>query len=387
MSTIASVTEQADVGSPAENHRAAPSRLVSLDVFRGITIAAMILVNDPGSWLHIYGPLEHAEWNGWTHTDLIFPFFLFMAGVSMAFSFNSRLARGGSRKALLIHTVKRGAAIFAIGVLLHAYPFNATKLLHLRYLGVLQRIGIVYAIGGAVYLYTSARGRAATIVIALVGYWLLMRFVPVPGYGVGNMTPEGNLAAYLDRAIMFGHTWKPMWDPEGFLSSLPAAGTILLGSFVGEILATQSTWLYKVKMLLAGGVLGIVLGELMNLVFPINKNLWTSSFVVFTAGYAMLVLAACYWVIDVKKWRGWTMPFLVFGMNSILAYAISALVAKHLLMIHVGGDNLWSRIYNGLYVPHFADPRNTSLAFAISFVAVNWLIMLAFYKKKVFLKV
>ncbi len=385
MSTVTASASPAEL--EASRTIQAPERLVSLDVFRGLTIAGMILVNDPGSWQHIYTPLEHAEWNGWTHTDLVFPFFLFIAGVSMVFSFQSRLAKGATRRDLLLHTLKRGALIILIGIVLHAFPFTPSKFPHLRYFGVLQRIGLVYAIGGAIYLYSSRMGRVAIIVAALLGYWMLLRFVPVPGIGSGNFTPEGNLGAYIDRAVQYGHLYRVTWDPEGLLSNIPAIGTILLGSLVGELLSSQSTWRNKVTWLVAGGVAGIVLGEVVGLGFPINKNLWSSSYVLFTAGYAMLVLTVCYWLIDVKKWLGWTMPFLVFGMNSILAYAVASLFAKVMEMISVGNESLWGWLYNGWFAPYAADPRNASLAFAICFVAMNWLVMLVFYKKKIFLKV
>ncbi|MEO5936141.1 MAG: heparan-alpha-glucosaminide N-acetyltransferase domain-containing protein, partial [Terriglobales bacterium] len=198
----------------------AGERLMSLDVFRGMTIAGMILVNNPGTWAAIYPPLAHAEWHGWTHTDLIFPFFLFIAGVSMAFSFAARERSGATKNELLRHTLRRAGIIFLIGFLLAITPyFNFGAV---RIMGVLQRIAVCYAVGGLIYLYASKKNRGNIIAAALVGYWAMMTFIPVPRYGAGNLTPEGNLAAYIDRALMSGHLWKPMWDPEGLLSTIPA---------------------------------------------------------------------------------------------------------------------------------------------------------------------
>ena len=381
----------------AEHGRApwasASARLISLDVFRGMTIAAMILVNDPGTWSAIYAPLAHAEWNGWTHTDLIFPFFLFIAGVSMAMSFTSRLAKGKSRGELARHTLRRAVIIYGIGFFLAMFPFfDMQHLRHIRIMGVLQRIGLCYLFAGLIYLYFGKLQRAFAILTALVGYWALMRFVPVPGYGAGNLTPEGNLAAYVDRAVMLGHLWKPRWDPEGLLSSIPAIATVLIGTFVGELLLKQSTWQNKVKWLAASGVAGLLVGEALHPFFPINKSLWTSSYVIFTAGYAMLALAACYWIIDVKRWRAWSKPFVVFGTNAILAFSLSTFMAKNLIIYKMHAPNgrlvsAGSWAYTTWFAPLFADPRNSSLLYAVTYVLLWLAIMWWFYERKIFLKV
>lgn len=380
--------------------------MVSLDVFRGATIAAMILVNDPGSWSHIYPPLEHAEWNGWTPTDLIFPFFLFIVGVSMTLSFASRIARGVTRGALVIHVVRRSALIFAIGLFLNGFP--AFDFSSIRIPGVLQRIALCYLAAGLLYLATFQRepaaGRparvranirvtAAIAVALLVGYWALMTFVPVPGYGAGHLGKDSNLGAYIDRTLMDGHLWAESmtWDPEGFLSTLPAIASLLIGILAGEWLRSDRRAGRKTLGLAAAGLALLIAGQLIHPYFPINKNLWTSSFVLFTGGFAMLALAACYWIVDVRAWRAWAAPFLVFGMNAILAYALAALVSEvstdfEFLKFHGHETTLHGWLYQRYFVPH-ASPVNASLAFAVFFVFVIFLLLWPLYRGKVFLRV
>jgi predicted acyltransferase len=379
-------------------------RVVSLDVFRGLTIAAMILVNDPGSWEHIYPPLEHAEWNGWTPTDLIFPFFLFIAGISMTLSFGSRAKRGVTRASLALHIVRRSVLIFAIGLFLNGFP---TFDFHtIRIMGVLQRIALCYLAGGLLYLLTSRRdpsanGRArsnvaviaATIVFLLVGYWAVMKFVPVPGYGAGHLGKDDNLGAYIDRTLMGGHLWgeSVTWDPEGFFSTFPAIATLLIGILAGEWLRSDREDGRKALGLVIAGIPLLVLGLLLDRFFPINKNLWTSTFVLFTGGFALLLFAVCYWVADVRGWRKWATPSLVFGRNAILAYAVAALVSEvstdfdfHDSTGRTHTVHGW--FYGRYFIPH-ASPINASLAFAVVFVALIFLIMLPFYRRKIFLRV
>jgi len=380
--------------------------MVSLDVFRGASIAAMILVNDPGSWGHIYPPLEHAEWNGWTPTDLIFPFFLFIVGVSMTLSFASRIARGITRGALAIHVVRRAALIFVIGLFLNGFPhFDFSSI---RIMGVLQRIALCYLVAGLLYLTTckqelSADGRAQarastrsvlTVAIALlVGYWALMTFVPVPGHGAGHLGKEDNLGAYIDRSLMSGHLWSESvtWDPEGFLSTLPAIASLLIGILAGEWLRSNRSAGRKTLGLAAAGLVLLIVGRMLHPYFPINKNLWTSTFALFTGGFAILMLAACYWIVDVREWRAWTRPFLVFGMNAILAYALAALVSEISTDFEFTGSHgrettLHGWLYQRFFVPH-ASPVNASLAYAIFFVIVIFVILWPFYRWKVFLRV
>jgi predicted acyltransferase len=392
--------------NPAAADAARPGRMVSLDVFRGATIAGMILVNDPGSWSHIYPPLEHAEWNGWTPTDLIFPFFLFIVGVSMTLSFASRIARGITRRALVIHVMRRSALIFVIGLFLNGFPdFDLSSI---RIMGVLQRIAICYLVAGLLYVATFLREPAAdrpirvranlrvtaTVALALlVAYWGLMTFVPVPGYGAGHLGKDDNLGAYIDRTLMGGHLWSESvtWDPEGLLSTLPAIASLLTGILAGEWLRSDRRAGRKALGLAAAGLALLVVGRLLHPYFPINKNLWTSSFALFTGGFAMVTLAACYWFVDVRAWRAWTAPFLVFGTNAILAYALAALVSEistdfEFLHFHGRETTLHGWIYDKYFIPH-ASPANASLAFGLFFVLVIFALVWPFYRGKVHLRV
>jgi predicted acyltransferase len=389
----------ASPGTLASTLPSQAARMVSLDIFRGMTIAAMILVNDPGTWSAIYWPLDHAEWNGWTPTDLIFPFFLFIVGVSMTLSFAARLRRGATRGQLARHVAIRGLAIFAIGLFLNGFPYF--HLATIRYAGVLQRIAVCYLIAGLLALATAKRADreafqarigviAAVIAALLIGYWALMRFVPVPGYGVGRLDPDGNLAAYIDRLIMHGHTWRPMWDPEGFLSTIPAIGTALAGVLVGEWLRGARTPQRKFAGMITVGAVVLLAGRLLHPFFPINKNLWTSTFVIFTAGFAMVVLGLCYWVADIRGWRKWAMPFLVFGTNAIAAYAISALIAKSSVVFHVNAAGRQTTWHGYVYTKFFAtlaQPKDASLIFAIFFVLLCFIPAWLLYRRRIFIKV
>jgi predicted acyltransferase len=361
-------------------------RLLSIDAFRGLTIAGMILVNDPGNWNAVYAPLEHAEWNGWTPTDLVFPFFLFTVGVSMVFSFSARQERGSTRRELLRHAFRRSLYIYGIGLALHLYPFTLRRMEHVRVMGVLGRIALCYFLASVIYLYLSRRLRWTLVGVILIGYWMLLRFVPVPGFSLGDMTPFGNVAAYFDRLVLGTHLWKPMWDPEGLLSSLPAIVTVLLGIDCGEWLHARRSPSTQVFGLFMAGVVGVGIGEIWNRYFPINKNLWTSSYVIFTAGLALLLLAALYWVIDVRQLRRWVMPLEVFGSNAILSYAIATLVIKQMLITSVGNRTVQEVVYAKLFEP-LASPKVSSLLFAIAFTLTIWVIMLGFYRKRIFLKV
>ncbi len=373
--------------------------MVSLDIFRGATIAGMLLVNDPGTWSAIYWPLDHAAWNGWTPTDLIFPFFLFIAGVSMTMSFASRAKRGATRAQLARHVAIRSLTIFAIGLFLNGFPhFHMATI---RYTGVLQRIAACYLIAGLVVIATARRADssgfearlsaiAAVTCVLLVGYWALMRFVPVPGYGAGNLTPEGNLGAYIDRALMLHHLWKPMWDPEGFLSTIPAIATALSGVLVGEWLRSARSAQRKFVGMLAVGAVSMIVGRLLHGFFPINKNLWTSTYVIFTSGFAMVALALCYWIADIKGWRKWAMPLLVFGTNAIAAFTFGTFISKCSVVFHVTDDghrNTWHGYFYDRFFEPLARPVNASLIFAIFFVVLCWLPMWLLYRRKIFIKV
>jgi predicted acyltransferase len=370
----------------------AATRLVSLDVFRGATMAGMVIVNNPGDWSNVYWPLLHAEWNGWTPTDLIFPFFLFIVGVSITLSKRSTSAAS---------ILKRGAIIFGVGLFLAGYPrFDVT---HWRIPGVLQRIAICYTIAALTYqwLRFGSRFRSASRttqagVIALaaavltLGYWAIMMLVPVPGGTAGNLTPDGNLAAYIDRLLLTGHIYRPTFDPEGPLSTIPAVATTLLGIITGLWMGSDELPSRKAAGLLVGGVVGIVIGEVWNLAFPINKNLWTSSYVWFTAGGAAFLLGICYWVIDVRGWRGWTKPFVILGVNALALFAFSALLVKTLLRITITFDDgtsmtAWKWLYVTAFQP-YAPPKVASLMFAIVNLVVLFFVLWWMYRRQIFLK-
>jgi predicted acyltransferase len=365
-------------------------RLVSLDVMRGVTIAFMILVNNSNQYA--YWPLHHADWSGWTPTDLVFPTFLFLMGASLVYSFESRLTKGVSKTILLIHTVKRFAILFLFGLVVNGFPYF--HLGTLRIYGVLQRIAICFLLASLLYLWD--RRPTSKIVLAaaaLLGYWLLMRWVAVPGYGLpGRDIPlldkDANLVAYLDRRIFPGRLYEGVRDPEGLLSTLPALATTLFGMLTGMWLRTTRAASSKCWGMLLAGVVLLSGGLLWNVWFPINKKLWTSSFVLFNAGVALILWAICYWAVEIKEWkRGWTYPWLVFGMNAITAYVFSELLASALWAIHVHPHLSlgWS-----WYIHFFAPihpPAMAALVYSITFVFICWLPVLVLYRKRMFIRV
>ena len=383
-------TPVAELISPETAARAS-TRLVSLDVFRGATIAAMILVNNAGDEPAAYWPLQHAKWNGWTPTDLIFPFFLFIVGVSMAFSFDSRLKRGESRTELLGHVLWRGLVLFGIGLLL-----NGSSVLFAvgrwRVYGVLQRIAICYVITAALALWGGRRAWIATTVACLVGYWILMRYVPVPGFGVPThdmplLDPDRNIVAWLDRKLLAGHLYEGTRDPEGVLSTIPAIATSLLGLLTGSWLRSKRSPQFKAQAMAITGMVLIAAGEWSSIWFPINKKLWTSSFVLLTAGLALVLLALCYTLIDMRKWRGWwTTFFLVFGMNAIAAYVFAEVLAIALERVPVGDLNVQEFVYQNTFA-HLANSANSSLLYSLAFVAICWAAMFLLYRKRLFFKI
>lgn len=366
-----------------------PTRLASLDVFRGLTIAGMILVNNPGTWSAIYPPLQHAEWHGWTPTDLIFPFFIFIVGVAMTFSFANRKARGDTDAQLMVQVFRRSLIIFGLGLFLNGLPFF--NLSTIRIPGVLQRIAVCYFFSGLIFLKTRLRGQIIAIGVLLFAYWALMMLVPVPGYGAGALTPEGNLAAYIDSTLLHRHMYRATWDPEGILSTIPAIGTALFGALVGHLLRSERSQQEKFRLLIAGGALAAVVGWVWGLVFPINKNLWTSSYVVFSAGLASIFLAICYWIIDIRGWKRWALPFTIFGLNSILVFVLSGVLGRILVLIKVHAIDgkemaLKTYLFKTLFAS-VASPINASLLFAICYVLL-WLgVMTILYKKRFFLKI
>jgi predicted acyltransferase len=370
-------------------------RLSSLDIFRGVTIAAMILVNDPGDWSSIYSPLRHSEWNGWTPTDLVFPFFLFIVGVSLVFSFSARRNRGKSRGALMAHILRRGVILFALGVFINGFPnhFNPATL---RIEGVLQRIALCYVIASMLYLFCGPKARWAAVFTCLAGYWVLLRDVPVPGLGMPThgfpfLDHNRNLTAWLDRKLLMGHLYNHTNDPEGALSTIPAVASTLLGIFTGEWLRSNRTYSQKILRMVFYGIACFAIGEIWSIWFPINKNLWTSSFVLLTGGLAMIGLAFCYWIFDARKIRMRLADFfLIFGVNAIAAYVLSELLAALITTISFhsshGMTTLQGWIYHTLFAP-FARPINASLIYAGAYVLVCWIPMWILYRKRILLKI
>jgi predicted acyltransferase len=362
-------------------------RLVSLDVFRGITIAGMILVNNPGSWEHIYWPLEHAAWSGWTPTDLVFPFFLFIVGVSITLALGNRVERGGVTRDVYLKILKRTLIIFAIGLLLNAIP--EFSLAELRIPGVLQRIAVCYFFASIIFLNTNVRTQLAIAIGLLLFYWALVKLVPAPGYVAGDLTKEGSLPSYVDRVVFGSHVWRQakVYDPEGILSTIPSIATTLIGVLTGHWLRTEKTRYEKAAGMFVAGAICVAIGWAWNAFFPINKALWTSSYVLFTGGLALQFLAICYWLIDIKGYRRWAKPFEVFGLNAIALYVVADLIANLLGVIKVGGgDSLGGWLYDHVF-SSWASPVNASLAFAICFVLVCLGLMWILYKRKIFLKV
>ncbi|MBD2723952.1 acyltransferase family protein [Hymenobacter armeniacus] len=371
-----------------------PGRLISLDVFRGLTVMAMILVNNPGDWGHIYPPLEHAEWNGCTPTDLIFPFFLFIVGVSLVYALDGVKRQGGPQGPVLWRVLRRAAVLFGLGLLLSLYPkFNFPVV---RIMGVLQRIALVFLGCSFIFLKTSWRTQVWLVVGFLAGYAVLMQLVPVPGFGPANLEPSTNLGAWLDRLVFTeAHLWKQSktWDPEGLLGTLPALGTGLLGVLTAQWLrrkdqepAAKVAWLF-----VAGGAI-ILAGLVWAPWFPINKALWSSSYVLYTGGLAMASLAALYWICDVQSHRAWTRPAVVYGVNAILVFCLSALLSRTFGLFTLplpngktGGVKEW--LYEWGIAPHFADPRMASAAGAITLIIIWYFILSRMYKKGVVLKV
>ena len=426
-------------------------RLISLDVFRGMTIAGMVLVNNPGTWSSIYGPLKHAEWHGITPTDYIFPFFLFIVGVAIPIALSKRIAEGVSRSTYL-KILGRAATIFALGVLMSAIPFfsfaktEAPQLIKvavtlgfsaalffylidkkkiavivfgvsaiavlaiylsgvnivwynvatMRIPGVLQRIAVCYLIVSLIFLHTSWRQQVLISAGLLLLYWLLMTVIPVPGCEVTTIDDKAcNLAAYLDRSILTeAHMWASakVFDPEGILSTMPAIVTTMAGVLTGTWLRSDRDELNKVGGIFFAGTVLLALGWTWSLVFPLNKSLWTSSYVVYTAGLALLTLGFCYWLIDIKGYKRWSKPFVIFGVNALALFVFSGIMARLLGLIRVAGPeagkdiSLQQWIYGNVFLSWLA-PLNASLAYAICFILFWLFLMWLLYRRRLFIKV
>jgi predicted acyltransferase len=366
-------------------------RLLSLDFFRGATIAAMIMVNNPGNWSHVYAPLLHAKWHGWTFTDLIFPFFLFIVGVAIVYAFSKKLSTGVGKSDLYKKIIRRTVILFALGLFLNGFPFF--ELSSLRIPGVLQRIAICYFFASVIFLHTGWKGQLGWAVGLMMAYWAMMEWIPVPGVGAGSYAKDANFAAYIDNMFLKGHMWSvsKTWDPEGLISTIPAISTTLFGILTGHWLRTEKSQVEKTLGLFLAGNTLLFAGAVWNWVLPINKSLWTSSYTVFMAGMAMTCLAFSYYFIDVRKSRSWIQPAIVYGTNAITVFVLSGIIAKLLYLIKFTASDgssisLKSWIYQNLFLSWLSE-INASLAFAITFIIVMYLLMLILYKKKIFIKI
>ncbi|CAN5923253.1 DUF5009 domain-containing protein [soil metagenome] len=411
----------ASMSASTPGSEAPRERLLSLDVFRGMTVAGMLLVNDPGSWEHIYTPLEHAPWNGWTPTDLVFPFFLFIAGITTHLSLSVRRARGDSERAIRNQIIRRGCLIFIFGLLVNGFPYFiwndiagiadptflqriTARLLNWRITGVLQRIGLAYMAAGLLTQRTTLRQQVQIIAGLLFGYWFVMTVLPVPGEGtIGALLLDSGprtMAAWTDRLVLdwskYGlgnHLWVGgvTWDPEGVLSTIPAICTAMIGNLAGRWIGERRPLTERLAGLFAAGSLGMMAGLMWNWVFPINKSLWTSSYVLFCAGMACMSLATVMWLVDFQKVRGWTKFFVVYGVNPTIAFVGSGVLARCIYTIFkVTRDGKRISLQQGIYETLFASwlsPINASLAFAVTFVLFWYAILYYFYKRNIIFKV
>ena len=409
--------------APAQAQPSQSTRLMSLDVFRGATIAAMLVVNNPGSWNAIYPQLDHAEWNGWTFTDLVFPFFLWIVGAAIPFSTGRRLEQGQSRRQLFGHIARRAAIIFGIGFFLNSLSvvvdlsawhagFAAwchTYATTVRVPGVLQRIAICYLVASLIYMRAGLRGQVLAIAGLLSGYWLLMMLVPVPGIGAGSLAKGSNFAQYIDNLVLNGphigtHVWAAakVWDPEGIVSTLPAIATCLFGILAGTLLRSKLIPEAKAAWLLSAGSLLLLAGVIMNVWLPINKSLWTSSYSVFMAGMAAVCFGVAYWLVDVQGWRKWARPFAIFGMNAITMFIFAGVEGRLSLAIRFStaegkrlplNSFLYEQLFGAFASPatapfaqFLASPENASLMWALLYLLCLYLVAYLMYRRKWFLK-
>ncbi len=366
-------------------------RLISLDAFRGLTIASMILVNSPGYYGAVYPQLKHALWNGWTFADTIFPSFLFIVGVSIVFALDGRQARGITGSKLESMIVKRTVILFALGLFVNSFPIF--HLSTIRIPGVLQRIALCYFFASAITLRYGLRGRVLWLVALLSSYWLMMRFIPVPEIGAGVLEPGKNFAAYVDSLFFSGHMYSyyQTWDPEGLVSTLPAIGTTLLGVLTGDLLKSSLTNRQKTWIMILAGISMLAAGSILDRWLPINKSIWTSTFTIFMAGLSLVVLSLFYFVIDVKGVSEWARPFVIFGVNPIAIYFLSEVLDTALRFVDLSvpnGYEISCRAYLfRSYCDPIAPPAMASLLYAFGFVFSMFLIAWGMWRKKMIIRV
>lgn len=359
-------------------------RLISLDAFRGFTIIAMIIVNTPGSWEFVFPPFRHAEWNGLTPTDLVFPFFLFIVGVSIVLAYSKKIKSNAPKKAMVFKIIKRSLIIFLLGILLNLIGSNFTEL---RLPGVLQRIAIVFLFCSLLFISSSLKTQIYTGITLLIGYYLAMNFIPVPNFGAGVIEPAKNLSAFIDNLIIPFHMYQGSWDPEGILSTLPAIATGICGMMAGHIIISNKKIEDKVILLFVVGFFSLMIGEIWSWFFPINKNLWTSSYVLYTAGLASITWAVLIWLIDIKANTKWAKLGVIFGTNAITAYVLSYLILIPFTYFNISdGNNVQDMFMNGLINTGIL-PEIASLTWALFFVSICFIPVFILFKKKIFLKI
>ena len=360
------------------------NRIQAIDLLRGITIAAMIMVNNPGTWSAIYAPLGHAPWHGYTPTDLIFPFFLFIVGCSIAFAYRGKSPSGATYRKIAVRSLKLiGLGIF-LGAFLLTPPFvKAWESIRLP--GVLQRIGLVFLLAAPLALHLRTRPLAVLTVGLLVGYWMWMGFLPLPdGSRPTYERAPNNWAMYVDKLILGTHTWQEDYDPEGLLSTLPSLATCLIGVITGRFLLENTV--DKTRKLVVAAASLLAMGHLWGFVFPINKALWTSSFVLVTAGWALLALAVIYYLSDVRG-LVWGKVFIYAGANALALYFLSSFFAKVYGLIRVGDTSLHGWIYRTVYAQDFLPEKLSSLLYALTLVAIYLAVGTFLYRRRIFIKV
>ena len=376
-------------------------RLMSLDVFRGLTIAAMMTVNNAGDWSNVYPTLKHTEWHGWTFTDTVFPFFVWIVGVAIPFALVRRLEEGQAKGPLLAKILRRSITLYAIGVFLNGFPFydfikhQGLDWSMYRIPGVLQRIAICYLVSSIIVLNTKIRGQIIAAAAFLIGYIVLMRCGSMPGFPVGDLSKEGNFSHYVDTLVWGKHVYEKAktWDPEGFLSTLPAIGSCLLGVLIGQLLRSKRSEAEKASWIFTSGALLMFGGQLLNFWMPINKPIWTSSYALFMAGLAATVFGVCYWLVDVQRYQKWCKPFAIYGMNAIAVY-IAAGILGRLTIKFAAGDGItplktffYDSSFGKLATSGVLRPENASLCWAVSYALLMYLIAYVLYRKKWFLRI
>jgi predicted acyltransferase len=351
---------------------------------RGLTLIGMIIVNDPGSWDHVFPPLLHAEWNGLTPTDYVYPFFLFIIGVSIVLAYQPKMEEGGEKKGMVTKIFFRALKIFGLGIFLWLFPeFNFSDI---RWAGVLQRIALVFLPCALLFLYTDKKFQIRLAAFLLLGYWILMAYIPVPGIGFPDLSmPEKNWAHYIDRLLLPGRMWQKTWDPEGILSTFPAIVTGILGLLAGHIIVHQKDIRQKLISLFFMGFVLIAIGDLWQWFFPINKNIWSSSYTCLMGGFASLTLAALIYLIDLQGKDGWIYPARVFGTNAITAYVLSGTLTALFY-----NDSLVPKGLNGQFMSlgtslGFA-PELSSLLYALIYVFIIFIPLYFLYKNRIFIK-